>query len=68
MSTEPPSTVLQPVRARCGLGGPVPCFDDLCHGVDQTLCRLELGFDFCEHGFIPETCPDCQEGEDDWLA
>ena len=54
---------------RCKLGGPAPCFDDLCHGVDQTMCGLYLGFDFCEHGNDPELCQEygcC--AEDDTLV
>ena len=39
----PPSEVYverRPIRVRCRDGGPVPCFDDLCHGVDTTMCGL----------------------------
>ena len=53
------------VRARCPIGGIAPCVDDLCNGTSRTICGLEEGIDFCEHGFIPETCPEC-EGEDDY--
>lgn len=53
----------RPVRARCPLGGHAPCVDDLCHSVDTTVCGLEWGVDFCDHGFIPETCPDCRDPE-----
>jgi len=64
------SADVKPLLARCPLGGPAPCVDDLCHGGDHTLCGLELGFDFCEHGFIPETCPDClrdwNDEPEDW--
>ena len=55
------------VRVRCPVGGYAPCFDDLCHGVDTTMCGLEYGFDFSEHDFDPETCPECnaRDWEDD---
>lgn len=57
----------RPVRARCSLGGYAPCVDDLCYGGGQTLCGLETDFDFCHHGFIPETCPDCADDDrDEW--
>lgn len=48
------------------MGGYAPCVDDLCHSGGQTLCLLEPDFDFCWHGYIPETCPEgCGEGPDD---
>jgi hypothetical protein len=54
------------VRAECASGGgPVPCWDDLCHGSDTTLCRLERGYDFCDHGNIPDWCSFCRYDEDD---
>ena len=55
----------RPVRARCRDGGPAPCFDDLCHGVDTTMCGLEYSEDFCGHGYLPETCDEgcAEEGE-----
>lgn len=56
------------IRARCPLGGQAPCFDDLCHVVETTLCGLELDFDFCVHGFVPETCQQCNAEEEDWDA
>jgi hypothetical protein len=55
------------VRVRCPLGGLAPCFDDLCHGVDTTMCGLEIDFDVCPHGFLPGTCdePECDlDGEE----
>lgn len=58
------------VRARCPLGGFAPCVDDLCRGGDQTVCMLQRGFDFCDHGFDPETCPECWAEDhdgDEWL-
>lgn len=55
------------VRVRCSLGGFAPCIDDLCHGGGQTLCGLYMDEEVCYHGFIPETCPDCDEDRDfDW--
>lgn len=57
------------VRARCPLGGDAPRVDDLCHGADTTLCGLEWGFDFCMHGYVPETCLEClseAEAADEW--
>lgn len=59
-------TKLRPVRSRCLYGGIAPCIDDLCHGSDTTVCGLERYEDFCEHGFIPETCPECAEGMDEF--
>lgn len=53
------------VLARCPLGGPAPCVDDLCYG-GTTLCGLEPGFDFCGHWFVPETCPEHCDRDDDW--
>jgi hypothetical protein len=53
---------------RCLLGGSAPCADDLCHGSDTTLCGLESGFDFCDHGYDPEACDQgCGDDEDGWL-
>lgn len=51
------------MAARCRLGGPAPCVDDLCYS-GHTLCALEEGFDFCEHGNLPDACAEC----DDWDA
>jgi len=54
---------------RCKLGGPAPCIDDLCHGVDVTMCGLHYGFDLCDHGKDPELCdeyPCSVEREDDF--
>jgi hypothetical protein len=54
---------------RCKLGGPAPCIDDLCHGVDVTMCGLHYGFDLCDHGNDPELCDEypCDvEREDDF--
>ncbi len=62
MSSEAP--LRTGVRVRCGLGGFAPCIDDLCHGGSSTMCGLEWYEDFCEHGYIPDTCPWCY-GEDD---
>jgi hypothetical protein len=58
---------VRPLRARCRLGGPAPCVDDLCHGVDQTICGLWLDFDVCPHGQTPETCDEypCDAHRDD---
>ena len=56
------------VMVRCPLGGPAPCIDDLCHSVDTTLCGLEWGYDFCDHEYDPDTCPECSRNwpdEDD---
>jgi hypothetical protein len=55
--------VTAPVRAYCPLGGPAPCVDDLCHGSDHTICGLEYGFDFCAHGFLPDSCSECRDEE-----
>jgi hypothetical protein len=52
------------MRVRCPLGGYAPCIDDLCYGGGQTLCGLYMDEEVCFHGFIPETCPDCDESED----
>jgi hypothetical protein len=46
----------KPVRVKCPLGGYAPCVDDLCYGGGQMVCGLEMDFDVCFHGFIPETC------------
>jgi hypothetical protein len=46
----------KPVRVKCPLGGYAPCIDDLCHGGGQTVCLLDSDFDFCSHGYIPDTC------------
>jgi hypothetical protein len=54
------------VSVRCPLGGPAPCVDDLCNGVDTTLCGLELGFDFCPHDNDPDECEECAAESDDW--
>jgi hypothetical protein len=54
------------VRARCRLGGPAPCFDDLCHGSSTTICGLEEGIDFCPHGYLPDTCDEGCNYEDDY--
>lgn len=64
-----PDSQVKPVRARCPLGGSAPCVDDLCRGVDITLCGLGEGIDFCPHGFLPSTCDDpfCDDG-DSWEA
>jgi hypothetical protein len=36
------------------------------HSGGQTLCLLEPDFDFCWHGFIPDSCPEgCGDGPDD---
>lgn len=55
---------------KCGLGGLAPCVDDLCHGVDTTICGLERGFDFCDHGHFPDSCEECgaedENDEDEW--
>lgn len=56
---------LIPRRPVCLYGGPAPCVDDLCHGSDTTLCGLEIGFDFCDHGYDPDTCPDCEAAEEE---
>ena len=59
----------RPVRARCLQGGTAPCFDDLCHGVDTTMCGLEHLEDFCDHGWLPDTCDEgCREEafDDEW--
>jgi hypothetical protein len=60
------------IRVRCPLGGYAPCIDDMCHGVDQTMCGLWVegcGFDaadVCLHGWVPETCPEgCADEYDD---
>lgn len=58
MSTPTTDPVIKPIPVRCPLGGPAPCVDDLCHGVDTTMCGLEVGYDVCFHGFYPDTCPD----------
>lgn len=50
--------------ARCPLGGYAPCVDDLCHGGGRTLCGLEWGFDFCDHGNYPDACDECALDED----
>lgn len=58
-----------PSRVRCliGTGMTAPCPDDLCHGVDTTLCGLEYGFDFCEHDQDPDSCEECnRDNEWDW--
>jgi hypothetical protein len=47
------------IRPRCPLGGIAPCIDDMCNSGGETLCGLEPGGDFCEHEFIPDTCPEC---------
>jgi hypothetical protein len=51
------------IRAQCPLGGIAPCIDDMCHSGGQTLCGLDPDFDFCEHEFIPDTCPECWNEE-----
>lgn len=47
---------MSPARVRCPLGGSAPCIDDLCHGVDTTICGLVYDFDLCDHGYDPEAC------------
>lgn len=56
------------LRATCSDGGPIPCCDDLCHGNDTTLCGMERGHDFCDHGNVPDYCHWCQAEEDDWYG
>lgn len=51
---------------QCPHGGPAPCIDDLCHAVDTTLCGLERGFDFCDHGHYPDACEECRAEDDGW--
>lgn len=58
-------SIRAPIRVRCPLGGPAPCIDDLCHGVDTTMCGLEMDFDVCYHGFYPDTCNECS-GDREW--
>lgn len=53
------------VRVRCPLGGYAPCVDDLCHGGGTTVCGLEEGEDFCDHDYLPETCPECSARDSD---
>lgn len=62
-SDNPTKNQRQGVYAHCPHGGPAPCVDDLCHSSDMTLCGLERYYDFCDHGFIPESCPTCDEDE-----
>lgn len=52
------------LRVRCPLGGYAPCVDDLCYGGGQTLCGLYMDEEVCFHGFIPETCPQCEDDDD----
>ena len=54
------------MSVRCLWGGRAPCVDDLCHGVDETLCGLQLGFDFCWHGNDPDACDECEAVDEDW--
>lgn len=56
----------RPIPVRCPQGGYAPCVDDLCHGVDTTMCGLERGSDFCDHGYLPTTCQECSAGPEDW--
>jgi hypothetical protein len=58
--------VAEPIRVSCPQGGPAPCVDDLCHGGATTLCGLERGVDFCDHGFLPDSCEDCPAESDAW--
>jgi len=37
----------------------------MCHSGGPTLCGLEPGLDFCQHGYDPETCPGCWRDQDD---
>lgn len=55
-------------RVRCLWGGYAPCIDDLCRGVDTTMCGLEYGFDVCDHGSEPEFCPEypCNADREPW--
>jgi hypothetical protein len=53
------------MSVRCRAGGPAPCIDDLCHGSDTTLCGLQRGYDFCDHGNYPDFCDECSAEEDD---
>jgi hypothetical protein len=67
------TTQARPRLVRCRLGGYAPCVDDLCHGVDTTVCGLEHGFDFCDHGYDPDACSECAAEDDysnqgDWTA
>ena len=56
----------KPIRVKCPLGGYAPCVDDLCYGGGETLCGLEIEYDVCWHGFIPDTCNQgCASGDDD---
>lgn len=64
MATEQPTQRRRGVRVRCPLGGYAPCIDDLCHG-GAFVCGLDGDFDVCPHGFIPETCPDCDDERGD---
>ena len=61
-----PPTSKKPVRCPCPFGGFAPCVDDLCSGDAVTLCELEHGWDFCEHGYVPETCDFCDSEDNDW--
>lgn len=51
--------------SECVRKGRLVCPDDLCHGVDETVCCLVAGIDFCD-GLCPDTCPsgDCEPAED----
>lgn len=62
MTTE---TKQRPIRVKCLAGGYAICVDDLCHGVDTTMCGLYVGYDVCHHDYIPETCPECIREDDD---
>ena len=53
------------IRVRCPLGGLAPCIDDMCHSSDQTLCGLYRSYDFCDHGYDPDSCVECDEESDD---
>ena len=59
---------MKPTRVRCRLGGFAPCVDDLCHGVDRTMCGLfvdSVDGDVCYHGWAPGTCPEgCDEDDE----
>lgn len=68
MTTLLDSSARRPLRVRCPPGGYAPCIDDLCHSGGQTLCLLEPDFDFCWHGYDPETCDQgcAHDGDDDY--
>lgn len=58
------------IPVACRLGGPAPCLDDMCNGVDRTMCGLYVAgcgwepADVCIHGFVPDSCAECAEDDD----